>query len=240
MKNFTIILATAAIILTGSLGQGSVVVAQSMEQDGATAQQLNLENARDLLSLMLTQLNNHFEKTAANSSESSGTPQIMQGYISQVNALETEVVNDQTTAQLKATAQKIHALIQDARQNVKKNLSKRISDRISQVAQKTQKGQDAIQKAQEKLNQIKNDGPDIEQMKVQLSNCQNLIQEGSQNLQQAKDEFQQVETLSGDQQDQQNQLVQDGMEKVKNASGAYARARQNCPGIMKKLRALQP
>ncbi len=251
MKKTNTILTIITALMAGSMLPG-FAFAQTVSSDAAapvvmTQQQLNLEKAKTILSNSLDLLEKHFETTRQkavmlqNLSQITGADiaQTLDEYLAQIQSFKQEVANDQTSAELKATAQKIHLLIQNAKQNVKKNVGKRVSVRIAQFTQRAKSGQALIQTAQTRLNLAKSHGKNTDQAASDLQSCQNLMSQGNQTLQTAQGKFDQMQNLTSDQQDQVSQLMTDGLALVKQARGTYEQARQSCSAAIQELRTLR-
>jgi len=247
------VLGTPALSLAQDVTPASAITVPVLQSQQSTIQlapvpqQLNFNSAKILLLQLLDRLNTHFEQTkqetatllkTASSQDVDVTP-VIDGYLARIQDLKTKAQKAQNPADLKAVAQDVRSLIQQARQQVKKNISKRVSNRITQFTQKAQT-QPLIQLAQRRLTTLQNEGKNVEQVSTQLQDCQNLVQQGKQTLLDAQDEFNQIQdTDSSEDQQQSRQLMLQGLKKVKDARTTYMQARESCINMFKQLKSLR-
>ena len=245
----TLAILTTALMLPGvtlaetSTGSTAMVAGTNVAQSGV--QQLTLQEAKTTLVEMIDRLDAHFQQTKDKTAslqkiaELSGIDiaQLMQDYCAQIHELKDKAQNAQTAAELKDVATKVHNLIMDAKLDVKKNISQRVETRIDQFTKKTANIQTIFSMAEKRLNQLKNQGKDVEDVSKAFDDCQNLMKEGDEILQNAKEKFQEFQDL--EKSDQGALLMSEGLKFLKEARLTYGQAQQDCSKVMKQLRGLR-
>lgn len=212
-----------------------------------TATKLDLQKAKTMLLDMLNRLQTHFENTKSRAallqklSETTGIDvgQVIDGYIAQIQDLKTRAADSATSAELKAVAQDVHNLITNAKTDVKKNIGKRVEVHIDNFAKKTGKLKPLFDLAHRRINQLQTQGVDTQNFNKDLEDCENLMKQGNENLMEAKDKFQKFRELPREQENEDDELMRDGMKMVRDARDTFGHARQDCTKVMRELRVVR-
>ncbi len=243
MKRLNITIATLTIMMAGMILPG-IAMAGDLPARGLTAQQLDLQKAKTILLDMLDRLETHFENTKAKAAalqkltETSGIDisQVIEGYLTQIQDLKTKAANVKTAKELKIVAQAVHSLIINAKTDVKKTISHRVEIHIDKFTQNPDRAKPLIDLAHRRIMQMQNQGADIQNVNKDLEDCEQLMQKGHEHLEEAKNKFRKFQELSRDEENEDGELMKDGMEMVRDARDTFGQARQNCSRVMKELK----